>query len=160
MGNMLIGLLGRKSDALQGARVKPLEVNVIFTSASATVTAMRQAARLASDLGASVRVLAPQVVSFATDLEHPPVNTDFLAQRYRAIAAEAGVDANVQIVLCRDALDALRMILKPGSLVVLGGSRHWWPARERKLARALEAAGHQVLFVSKESTTCSTCSTY
>jgi hypothetical protein len=125
---------------------------------------MRQAAQLAADLGARVRILAPQVVSFHTDLEHPPVNIEFLADRYREIAVEAGVDATVQIVLCRDVLDAFRLILLPNSLVVVGGEKHWWPTKERKLARALEAAGHQVLFVTKfvtkESTTCSTCSTY
>ncbi len=168
MGNILIGFLGRKAEsaaefARSSARdiaAKPLDVNVIFTSAKATVTAMREAAQLASDLGARVRVLAPQVVSFHTDLEHPPVNTDFLAERYREIAAEAGVEASVKIVLCRDVLDAFRMVLPLNSLVVVGGARHWWPTRERKLARALEAAGHQVLFVTEESTTCSTCSTY
>jgi hypothetical protein len=174
MGNILIGFLGRKaefaaelarSSALPGIGARPLEVNVVFTSREATVAAMRQAAQLASDLGARVRVLAPQVVSFATDLEHPPVNTEFLARRYREIAAEAGVEASVQIVLCRDIADALRLILRPNSLVVVGGAQHWlarwgWPTRERKLARVIEAAGHQVLFVTKESTTCSTCSTY
>jgi hypothetical protein len=168
MGNILIGFLGRNAESVDSG-VPPLDVNVIFTSAKATVAAMRQAAQLASDLGARVRVLAPQVVSFATDLEHPPVNTEFLAERYREIAAEAGVEAAIQIVLCRDILDALRMILRPNSVVVVGGSKRWWmkwgwPTRESKLARALEAAGHQVLFVTKfvtkESTTCSTCSTY
>jgi hypothetical protein len=168
MGNILIGFLGRKAESAAEfapssapkVAVQPLDVNVIFTSAKATVTAMRQAAQLASDLGARVRVLAPQVVSFHTDLEHPPVNPEFLAERYRAIAAEAGVDTTIQIVLCRDVVDGLKMILRPNSLVVVGGEKHWWPTRERKLARALEAAGHQVLFVTKESTTCSTCSTY
>jgi hypothetical protein len=158
MSNILIGSLGRKI-GIAPPPVQPLDVNVIFTSGKATVAAMREAAKLASDLGAHVRVLAPQVISFAVDLEHPPVNTDFLAERYREIAAEAGVEASVQIVLCRDALDALRMILRPNSLVIVGGSAHWWPTRERKLARALEAAGHQVLFVTKESEKCSTCST-
>jgi hypothetical protein len=162
MGNILIGFLDRKTESAVSSEC--LEVNVVSTSAEATVTAMRQAAQLAADLGARVRVLAPQVVSFATDLEHPPVSTEFLKERYRAIAAEAGVEASVQIVLCRDILDALRLVLRPNSLVVVGGQKHWWEVfgrtRESKLARELEAAGHQVVFVTKESTTCSTCSTY
>ena len=171
MGNILIGFLGRKAEsaaasARSGAQevtAKPLDINVIFTSAEATVTAMREAALLASDLRGRVRVLAPQVVDFHTDLEHPPVNTEFLAAHYRAIAEEAGVETSIQIVLCRDLVDGLKMILRPNSLVVVGGKKHWWAffgrTRESRLARAMEAAGHQVLFVTKESTTCSTCFT-
>ncbi|HEY4363134.1 MAG TPA: hypothetical protein VGN17_19350 [Bryobacteraceae bacterium] len=168
MANILIGLLGRRAETWaayvrSGARevaLRPLEVNVIFTSAGATVSAMDQAARLASDLSARVCVFAPVVVDFHTNLEHPRVNPEFLAAQYRAIAEEAGVETSVQIVLCRDVVDGLNTALRPNSLVVVGGRKRWWRTRESKLARALEAAGHQVLFVTKESTTCSTCSMY
>src|SRR5579871_4180488 len=124
MGNILIGFLGRKAEAAaasarSGARevaAQPLHVNVIFMSTQATVSAMRQAAQLASNLGAKVRVLAPTVVDFHTELDHPPVSREFLAAQYRAIADEAGVESSIQIVLCRDVVDGLKMILRPNSL--------------------------------------------
>jgi hypothetical protein len=40
--------------------------------------------------------------------------------------------------------------LSTGSIVVLGGRKRWWPTREKKLARQLRRAGHEVVFKETE----------
>ena len=52
----------------------------------------------------------------------------------------------MQIYLCRDRLEALTSVLKPGSIVVLGGQKRWWPTKDELLARQLRRAGYEVLF--------------
>jgi hypothetical protein len=48
--------------------------------------------------------------------------------------------------LCRDRVETLRKVLKPHSLVVIGGRRSWWPTPENRLARQLRRSGHEVVF--------------
>ena len=55
------------------------------------------------------------------------------------------VDTSIQVYLCRDLTETIRQVLKPESVVVIGGQKHWWPAREEKLARALRRDGHHVI---------------
>jgi hypothetical protein len=66
------------------------------------------------------------------------------------IANESPVETNVQIYLCRDPFEALEGALSPGSLVVLGGRKRWWPTREKRLAKKLHRAGHEVFFKETE----------
>ena len=60
--------------------------------------------------------------------------------------AASGIGTGVRLYLCRDQTEALRSVLKPHSLVVIGGNRGWWPTREKRLARQLRRAGHEVVF--------------
>jgi hypothetical protein len=127
-----------------------LNIAVVFTSAEATLIALKEAGALASSLGARVTLVVPQVVPFPLPLESPPVLLDFNESRFRQIAAQSPVETSVQIYLCRDGLATLMKVLTPSSLVVIGGKRRWWPTRERSLVRRLRKAGHEVVFKETE----------
>jgi hypothetical protein len=123
-----------------------LNIDVVFTSVDATLAALRKAAELASRLAARITLVVPQVVPYPLPLESPPVLLDWSERRFRVIAEESPVETTVEIYLCRDRLQTLSTVLKPRSVVVLGGRRRWWPTADKRLARKLRAAGHEVIF--------------
>jgi hypothetical protein len=127
-----------------------LDVAVVFTSAGATLAALRKAGVLASHLGGRITLLVTQVVPYPLALENPPVPVDFTENRLSAIATESPVETVVRVYLCRDRFTTLAAALKPHSLVVLGGNRRWWPTPEQVLARRLRRAGHEVIFAEAE----------
>jgi hypothetical protein len=127
-----------------------LDVAVVFTSADATITALRKAGALASQLTARVILVVPQVVPYPLPLDSPPVLIDFNERRFRAIASESPIETVVRVYLCRDRMETLATVLKPQSLVVLGGRKRWWPTNEERLARKLRRAGHEVIFTETE----------
>ena len=128
-----------------------LNIAVIFTSVNATLEALRQAGSLASSLGAHVTLLALQVVPYPLPLESPPVLLDWNENRFQRIAEESPVETTVRLYLCRETLQTLRDVLNPGSLVVIGARKNWWPfSREKRLARSLRRAGHDVVFTVTE----------
>ena len=130
-------------DSRPGAR---LDVTVIFTSTPATVAALRRAAELAARLEARILLVVPQLVPFPLPLHQPPVPVEFNEARLREIAAASSMPTAVRIYLCRERITALRMALRPGSLVVVGGRKRWWPTAESRLARILRREGHEVIF--------------
>lgn len=123
-----------------------LNIAVVFTSVEATLAALKEAGALASSLSARITLLVPQVVPYPLALETPPVLIEFNESRFRLIASQSPVQTTVQIYLCRDGLETLTNVLNPGSIVVIGGQKRWWPTREKKLARQLRRAGHEVVF--------------
>jgi len=127
-----------------------LNIAVVFTSGDATLAALREAGKLASSLGARIKLVVPQVVPYPLPLESPPVLVEFNEKRFRVIASESPVETSVHIYLCRDRSETLISVLKPGSIVVLGGRRRWWPTKEKHLARRLRRAGYEVLFKEME----------
>lgn len=127
-----------------------LNIHVVFTTVDATLLALRKAAHLASRLAARVTLIVPQVVPYPLPLESPPVLLDWNERRFRLITEESPVETTVQIYLCRDRGQTLCGALKPGSLVVLGGRKRWWPTAESRLARRLRKAGHEVIFTETE----------
>jgi hypothetical protein len=132
----------------------PLRVNVIFTDPQATAAALHCAQSFARELGACICLRAVIAVPLRLPLEQPPVSVAFLQENLRKLAsqvAEEGFDPAVHLYLCRDRIPALLQVLSPNSLVVLGGRKHWWPTAESKLARALRAKGHRVIFVDSRA---------
>jgi len=128
-----------------------LNIDVVFTSMEATAAALQQAAEMASRLAARITLVAPQVVPHPLPLERPPVLLEWNERRLRAIAEESPVETRVQIYLCRDPVRTLCAVLKPHSVVVVGGRKRWWcPAWEGKLSRVLRRAGHAVIFAEAE----------
>jgi hypothetical protein len=127
-----------------------LNIDVVFTSVEATLAALKEAGALASSLGARITLLVPQVVPYPLALETPPVLIEFNERRFRLIASRSPVETTVRIYLCRDGLEVLTNVLSPGSIVVIGGQKRWWPTREMKLARQLRQAGHEVFFKETE----------
>ena len=129
---------------------RKLEVAVIFTAVESTITALKHAAFLASSLGARISLVVPHVVPYPLPLNEPPVALDFAERRFRVIAEHSRVETRVAVYLGRDRLQTLRAVLKPDSIVVIGGRKTWWPSAEKRLARGLRRAGHEVILSEKE----------
>jgi len=127
-----------------------LALTVAFTSERATAAALRYAAQLAGGLSARLQVIIPQVVPYGRDLNDPDVRPEVTAKRAIEAIRASGVDADVNVVLCRDRAEGLHSALGPEGLVLIGGGGHWWSFSERKLTRQLADLGHKVLFVEGE----------
>ena len=121
-----------------------LEINVVFTSADSTRQTINTAARLAADLGVRVRLIVPQVVPYPIPLDNPPVPDEFSAEKFRQIAADAGVESEVDIRYCRDRTVMLKETLKPGAIVVMADNR---------LASKLRSNRNHVLLCKKPAST-------
>lgn len=147
---MFIPAIARPQRQAEVDDITRLGVIVVFTSVDATVHALRKAGTLATRLSANITLLAPQVVPYPLPLTSPPILLDFSERRFRVIAAESSVDTTVRIYLCRDQMDTLAAVLEPHSLIVLGGRKRWWPTEERRLARKLRRAGHEVILEETE----------
>jgi hypothetical protein len=144
-----------ESDELSGVELpegahRPLDIVVLHTSNSTTLRALKAAASLAAELQARVHIVAPRIVPYPLELDAPQVPVSFTARQLRELADEAQVEVSVDIILCRDLMAALRAVLKPHSLIVMGERRSRWRAfdwleREYRLAQRLRKLGHQVL---------------
>ncbi len=132
---------------------RTLKVLVVFTNPPCTLEALRYAARLSHAERVSIRLLVPQVVPYPLPLQEPAVRTSILARRLLTIVVQAEVEANVEILLCRDAWDAIHQALATPHLVVIGGPRRWWPTREKRIAKRLRAEGHYVLLTESKRVT-------
>lgn len=128
----------------------PLEVVVVYTNKRRTLKALKTASAFAGDLDARVRLLVPQVVSYALPLNAPPVSREFKERQFYNLMADPSVDTQVDICLCRDKEEGVSHALKPHSLVIIGGHRRWWPDSEKKLAKRLRRDGHAVFLTKTE----------
>ena len=124
-----------------------LEIAVIFTSADATVAAIDRAGALLRGLNGHISLVAAQSVPYPLPLERPPVLLHFNKQRLIDIAGESPVDPTVHLYLCRWRSETLASALRPGTVVVIGGRKRWWPTWEKSLARKLRRAGFTVIFL-------------
>jgi hypothetical protein len=127
-----------------------LEVTVVFTSVEPTLRALKEAGALAERLDSRITLVVPQVVPYPLPLTSPPVLLDFNERRFSVLASQSPVETTVCIFLCRDRWEALQLALKPRSLVVIGGRKGWWLRPEKRLARQLRRAGHEVVLVETE----------
>src|SRR5574341_480479 len=144
------GLLGRYNPekepaapdtASQGGTPAPLSVTVLFTGMDHTIAALRKAERLASGLDARILLLVPVVVPYALPLTEPPVRPDFLVRKLCGVMGHQPGTTGICVCLCRDLRQACREVLKPESLVMIGGRRRWWRTREQGIARELGEIG-------------------
>jgi hypothetical protein len=127
-----------------------LNISVVFTAVESTLGALKHAGVLAGNLGARISLLVPQVVPYPVPLDSPLVPLDFSERRFRVIAGQSRVETRVVVYLCRDRMETLKAILKPHSLVVIGGRKRWWPTAEQRLAAELLRVGHEVIFSELE----------
>jgi len=160
---LLVPKTGYPARPAIGEAHQDLKIAVIFTSVESTLKALQAAGEMASSLGARINLVVPQVVAYTLPLESPPVLVQFSEDRFRAIAAQSGVETSVQIYLCRDRLETLISVLDSDSIVVLGGPKRkwpWWPSiwktpsfcrtKEEHLAWRLRLTGFEVLFTETE----------
>jgi hypothetical protein len=125
----------------------PLEITVVAATAEEVGTTLTALARLWRGLNATVTVLLPVVVQFPAPLTASPVSSGFLERQLRsAVAGHSAARIEVTILLCRDPIEAIRGALKPRSVIVIGKRRWRWPNARASLARALEKAGHCVVY--------------
>jgi hypothetical protein len=122
-----------------------LHLYVVFTDLEATRAALKTACHLIRDLNARLVLLVAKVVQYPLPLEAPPVSSAFTARVLSQLAAEQETDVTVRVYLCRDRDATIAHALGPGSLVVIGRGRRWWPDGTRALARLLKREGHQVI---------------
>jgi hypothetical protein len=130
--------------------VSQLNVCVVFTSVEGTMAALRTAGTLANRLGACITLVVPEVVPYHLPLDKPAVLHDWNERRFRVLVAESPVNTTVRFYFCRDRDETLVSILKPHSLVVIGGKKRWWPTSESRLAKRLRKFGHEVILAEKE----------
>lgn len=126
-----------------------LVITIIRTTPEATLAALRTAGGLAKSLEARIELVATEVVPCQLPLDQPRVPVAFVESSLRGFVVESNLDADevrIEICLCRDRRQCLQQILRPRSLVVLGGKRYWW-SNEYKLQRWLGRLGHRVVFV-------------
>lgn len=133
-------------DTIEGLTETALEVLVIFTDAAGTLAALKLGAGLAQELQAHIRVLMPYEVPYALPLTKPAVPVEFLENQIRSLAAKTHLEVAAHIYLCRDRMRALKLLLRPHSLVLVGGKKRWWPTSAQKLAQILQENGHRVIF--------------
>lgn len=130
------------------SRDRKLEVNVLFTDTRGTLAALQTAGTLARNLGASINIVVAQAVPYVLPLERPPVSVAFTEQELLELVsqgAQGPLETNVQLYLCRDKRQTLLQVLRPKSLVVVGGRTCWWPTWETRLAKALWSRGCHVI---------------
>jgi hypothetical protein len=127
-----------------------LNIAVVFTAEGPTLAALGEAGALAESLGAQITLLVPQVVPYPLPLESPPVLVEFSEKRFHVIASRSPVKTKVQLYLCRDPFETIESVLRPSSIVVIGGKKTLWPTTEKRLARKLRKAGHEVIFKETE----------
>ncbi len=120
-----------------------MEIVVLHTTVAETLQALKTAAHLAQDLSARIRLLVLEVVPYPLPLDRPDVTLPFTHRRFRTLAEKSSVETNVDVHLVRDREKAVKSVLEPHSVVVIGTRRAWWPNR---LVKLLERAGHQIVY--------------
>jgi hypothetical protein len=126
--------------------VAKLEINVIYTDRDATLSAVRDAARLATSLHARIRIVLPAIVPYPLTLDESPVCEGHHRRLLRTVADGTCIETVAEIVHCREYADLSRT-MPPHSIVVIGRRRRWcrpWSVGNR-LERALSAGGHNVI---------------
>ena len=160
MNNLRVAEVIRQSgssftpQATRESHPEPLEVNVIFTDLGTTAVALRAAESLAHGLGACIRLRAGIAVSRGLPLDRPQVSTEFFRELLCRLVAQPeldGLQISIHLYICRDWTRTLRQVLKPNSLVVLGGRERWWPTGATRLAKMLQTEGHRVTLVHGDS---------
>ena len=127
-----------------------LEVNVIFTDPQATAAALKTAESFARDLGACIRMRAAIPVPYPLPVDKPPVPVSFTERLLSDLVChleQGGLEPTIDLCLCRDRLGTLLRVLRPHSVVVIGGRKRWWPTAETRMAKALRSKGHRVVFI-------------
>lgn len=127
-----------------------LVLEVIFTYRRRTVEALDWTLRLARGLEAKIKLIHAQQVPMAFPIDRPPVDVAFTKSQLMEIAHRAAhheVEVQAQLYLCRDRSKSLSEVLKPSSLVILGGKDRWWLTPESRLAKLLAKKGHRVILL-------------
>lgn len=122
-----------------------LEINVVYMRLPTSAKTLDAATSLARGLSARVTVHMAQVIPYPLPLQSPPVSVKFAEEQLLTLTSRQTVETNIQLYLCRDLTETIRRVLKPHSVVIVGGPKRWWPTRESRLAAILRRDGHHIL---------------
>jgi len=126
-------------------------VYVVYTSPDETFAALRIAGGFASALNVPLILVHYRTVPYPLPVDVPtgisPIQSEEFLERLRV----ERIDVVGRVYLCRDDRRAIGAALNMPSLVVVGGRRRWWRSKAHSWQRALEAAGHYVVFVEEHS---------
>ena len=127
--------------------VRTEAVHVVFTTIDETFPAERVARDLATAMGVPLTLIHFRTVPVTGAGDgaamFPPAEIEAFVARLRA----EGMNVRLRVYVARSDRRAIPFAFKPHSLIVLAGRHHWWPTRSERWRRALEAAGHFVVFV-------------
>src|SRR5258708_35254523 len=73
-----------------------------------------------------------------------------IARRVCTMVSRHAIETEIQVCLCRDKLDAPFAVLKPNSIVVVGGRKRFWRTEETRMADSIRRQGHQVVFIDQD----------
>jgi hypothetical protein len=124
-----------------------IALTVLFNDVPHTLRALRAAAALAKQLKAKIRILVAQVVPYPLPIDRPRVDPSITLRRFRTLCEEEPIETRIEVYLCRDAALCIEEVLSANSIVVESCKRNWPFGSEKRLARRLRKAGHQVVFV-------------
>jgi hypothetical protein len=128
-----------------------LEIVVLFTTASATLLALKSAARLTAGLSAEIRVVVPCVVPYPLPVDRPAAYPCATSTGFGVLAQETGVACLIDIRLCRERWHAIRQAIPTPTIVIIGRKPHWWEFQERALHAELRKMGHHVAYAERSS---------
>jgi hypothetical protein len=107
-----------------------------------------EARHLLRRLSVSGTVLLVPRISSTASIEAPEKDAE-IAEDYRRLANETGVDIKVRLCVANRYGDAIQWMLPRHSTVVVGGRRRWWwPTREQRIADQMKRAGHVIVFAN------------
>lgn len=137
-----------------GVKSRPLSINVVYTSPETTITALRAVDSLARDLGATIHIRAMIAVPRQLALDLAFTSVQFLERLLTNLVERIGsmcCEYVLHIYVCRSRIETLLRVLRPSSILVIGGRRRPWPTAESRLSKAAISAGHSVAFVDAKA---------
>src|SRR3954469_59565 len=90
-----------------------LSINVVFTTSTATLHALKRAGELAYQLGVRIRIVVPHVVPYPLSIDRPAVDPNFRLRQFRTFFSRYAIETRIDVLLCRDAHECLKQALAP-----------------------------------------------
>ncbi len=139
----------RRANGRLADSVPTRDVSVLFTSADGTLAALRVAEDLARAGHGEVRLVDFRVVPLGAPIDAPPGRSRIETEGFLDRLAAEGIDAHVNVYVCRDIREAIPIVFDRQSLIVIGARRRGWRTRAERWRRILEGFGHLVLLVDE-----------
>jgi hypothetical protein len=153
--NRIVPLARTNSDrAVGGQRADSIRtdaVYVVFTSIEATMAALRVGHTLAEAMGVPLTVIHLRMVPYPLAVDAPTGISPLETETFLARIRREGIDLRVRVYLCRNYQQTIPLAFKPHSLIVMAAQPRWWPTRLERYRRALETAGHAVVFIAPDA---------
>jgi hypothetical protein len=134
----------------QSAEFSTFALHIVFTTWPGTLAALQLAVAQSQLLEPRIIVWAFQQIPRQFSAGSPPVATEFLKRRLRALARKCcpKTDVQIRVCLCTNQQDCMKTAFPQEGVLMVGGRKRWWRTREEKMAGFLRSCGHHVLFVA------------